>query len=128
MGGNVTSGGRASQWTAEAGLTVRAAVAHMGCPIPSAWNLLIHRSHVIWERHNKLAAASRDGAGERAAADHFYRSVVGKDEMVVGGAERVGVGLKLLVAADEFDGLHFGSRSATQQNKEVSVAGLGGLA
>src|SRR5579862_4414951 len=90
----------------------------------------VHGSDVVGQRHRKFATAGGDRAAERAAAQDFNGSVIRECEMVIGGTERFGIRLQLLVAADELDGIHLCnfSGSATEQDEEIRVAGLPGFA
>ena len=44
----------------------------------------VNRSYVVGQRQYEFAAAGRNGAGERAPAQNFQRSVVGERKVVVG--------------------------------------------
>src|SRR5215469_5500902 len=48
--------------------------------------------------------------------------------MIVSCAKGFRVGLQLFVSADELDGIDLGGRPATEQDKEIRVAGLPGFA
>src|ERR1700731_933931 len=70
--------------------------------------ILVHRSYILRQHECEGAGACRHGTGQRAAAEDFYRGVVRKGEMVVGGAERFAKRLELLVSANELDRIDLG--------------------
>lgn len=51
----------------------------------------IDRPHILREHERERAGASGHGTRECAAAEDFYRGVVGECEMVVGSAESLGI-------------------------------------
>ena len=86
----------------------------------------VHRPHVIGQHEDECAGAGCGGAGEDAAAEDFYRSVVREGDAVFGGAESVGEDFKFLVAAGELYRFHGGSRAfaTAQENEEIGAAGF----
>src|SRR3982075_1529749 len=91
---------------------------------PFHWRVSVHRSYIIRQHEHEHAVASCCRAGEDSSSQDLDRSVIGKCQVVISGAEGRAKAFQLLVSAYELHAFDSGggTGSPAEQHEEFCIA------